>query len=303
MEDVEVLELLAVGGEHHGPAGDVSDRERGTAAGVAVELGEHHAVEADTVPEGFGRGDGVLTDHRVDDEEDLVRLHRIADVGRLLHHLGVDTQPAGGVDDHDVVQLGAGVLDASARHVDRVADTAAGFGCEDRDPGAFADDLELLDGIGALQVGRHEQGLVTLRLQPAAELAREGGLTGTLQAGEHDDGRRSLGEPQPARVTAEDLDELLVDDLDDLLGRVEGLVDVGAAGAFPELGDEGTHDRQRDVGLQQRDPDLPRAGIEVSVGEPALAAEPLERRLEAILKCREHGGSLVLARRGGVLPE
>ena len=58
----------------------------------------------------LGGGDGVLADHRVDDEQDLVRLDRVADVGGLLHQLGVDAEPAGGVDDHDVVLLLAGVL-------------------------------------------------------------------------------------------------------------------------------------------------------------------------------------------------
>ena len=73
VERVEVVQLLAVGGEHDLLAGDLGDRQGGTTAGVTVELGEHHAVEADAVAEGLGGVDRVLTDHRVDDEEDLVR--------------------------------------------------------------------------------------------------------------------------------------------------------------------------------------------------------------------------------------
>jgi hypothetical protein len=65
-------------------------------------------------------------------------------------------------------------------------------------------------------------------LEPVAELAGEGGLAGTLQAGEHDDRRRVLREIEralsvPPPPPAEDADELLVDDLDDLLRGVEGL--------------------------------------------------------------------------------
>ena len=37
------------------PAGDLGDRQRGTTAGVAVELGEHDAVEADAVAERLAR--------------------------------------------------------------------------------------------------------------------------------------------------------------------------------------------------------------------------------------------------------
>ena len=87
VERVEVVQLLAVGGEHDLLAGDLRDGERRTAAGVAVELGEHDAVEADAVAERLGGVDRVLADHRVDDEEDLVGADRVADVGGLLHQL------------------------------------------------------------------------------------------------------------------------------------------------------------------------------------------------------------------------
>ena len=40
---------------------------------------------------------------------------------------------------------------------DRVADAVAGLGGEHRDPGALAVDLELLDGVGPLQVGGDQQ--------------------------------------------------------------------------------------------------------------------------------------------------
>src|SRR5687768_1126543 len=82
---------------------------------------KHHAVEADSVEEGLGGGDRVLADHRVDDDEHLVGLHRVADVGCLLHQRLVDTETPGGVDDDDVVELAPGLLDRGARDVDRVA--------------------------------------------------------------------------------------------------------------------------------------------------------------------------------------
>ncbi len=47
-------------------------RQRRAAAGVAVELGQHHAGEADAVAERLRGGDGVLADHGVDDEQGLV---------------------------------------------------------------------------------------------------------------------------------------------------------------------------------------------------------------------------------------
>lgn len=297
VERVELVELLAVGGEHDLLAGDMRDGERGTASGVAVELGEHHAVEADAVAEGLRGVDRVLADHGVDDEQDLVRADRVADVRGLLHHLGVDAEAAGGVDDDHVVLLRPGVLDGVLGDLDRVADTVAGLRRVDRDAGALGDDGELVDGVRTLQVAGDEQGRVALALEPLAELSGEGGLTGALETGEHDHRRGGLGEPQPTGLTTEDGDELLVDDLDDLLGGVERLGDLYAGRALLDLLDEGAHDGQGDVGFEQGDTDLACRGVDVRLGQAALAPEVLECRAEAVGEGVEHGGRGSSARR------
>ena len=82
-----------------------------------------------------------------------------------------------------------------------------------------------------------------------------------------------LANAQLPGLAAEDADELLVDDLDDLLGRVQRTGDLGALGALLDAGDEVAHDGQRDVGLEQREPDLAGGGVDVGVGEPTLATE------------------------------
>ena len=53
----------------------------------------------------LGDVDRVLAGHRVDDEQDRVRLDRVADVDELVHERLVDVQAAGGVDDEDVLAL------------------------------------------------------------------------------------------------------------------------------------------------------------------------------------------------------
>ncbi len=73
---------------------------------------------------------------------------------------------------------------------------------------------------------------MALPLELLRELAREGRLTGTLQAREHDDGRCGLRELQAPLLAAEDLHQFLVDDLDDLLRGVQRLVDLVNEGAF-----------------------------------------------------------------------
>ena len=82
VEHLELGELLTGGRVQDRAAGDAGDRQRGTTAGVAVELGQHDAGEPDAVLERLRGGDGVLADHRVDDEEDLVGVERVADVRR-----------------------------------------------------------------------------------------------------------------------------------------------------------------------------------------------------------------------------
>ena len=70
------VELLAGRGVEDRLAGDRLDRQRGAAAGVAVELGHHHAVELGRLGEALGDVDRVLAGHRVDDQQDVVGLGR-----------------------------------------------------------------------------------------------------------------------------------------------------------------------------------------------------------------------------------
>jgi hypothetical protein len=79
MEALEVAELLARGREQDRLAGDRLDRQRGAAAGVAVELGQHDAVELRDVGELLGDVDGVLARHRVDHEQHDVGPRDLAD--------------------------------------------------------------------------------------------------------------------------------------------------------------------------------------------------------------------------------
>ena len=98
---------------------------------------------------------------------------------------------------------------------------------------------------------------------------------------------------EPAGLAAEDRDELLVDDLDDLLGRVQRLADLVAEGALAHAGGELLDDRQRDVGVEQGEADLADGAVDVRGGQPALAAQVLEGLGEAVGEISEggHGGT------------
>ena len=261
------------------------DRQRRTTAGVAVELGEHDAGEADAVQEGLRGGDRVLADHRVDDEQDLVGRDRVADVGGLLHQLGVDAEPAGGVDDDDVVLVGAGLGDAVAGDRDRVADgepcslpaTLPGSGAKTGDAGALADDLQLgRRRSGRCRSAATSSGVWPSLLQPAGQLAGQRGLAGALQAGEHDHGRRVLGEAaaggsrRRGRVTSSSWTILTTC----CAGFSACETSAPSARARAPASVNCADDRQRDVGLEQREPDLARRWRRC----PASDSRPLPRR-------------------------
>ena len=84
-------------------------------------------------------------------------------------------------------------------------------------------------------------------------------------------------------------DELLVDDLDDLLRRVQRAGHLRRERPLLDRRGELADDRQGDVGLEQRRADLADGGVDVRLGQPALAAKALEGRGESVGEGGEHG--------------
>ena len=277
VERLEVAQVLAGGREDDRAARHAGDRQRGAASGIAVEFGEHDAGEVDAILERLRRGHGVLTDHRVDDEQHLVRVDRLPDVGGLLHHFLIDAEAAGRVDDDHVMQLVVREFDGVLRHLHRVTDTVARFRSEHRNARLLTDDLQLGDRVRSLQVGRDQDRGVVLFHQPLRQLAGERRLARTLQAGEHDHGRRVLREFEATLLAAEDVHEFLVDDLHNLLGGVERPIDLVTEGSLPHRRGEVLDDRQGDVGVEQGTPDFADGAVDIRCAELALAAEVLER--------------------------
>src|SRR5687768_13179246 len=91
---------------------DAVDRERRAAARIAVELRHDHARDAEALVEALRDLHGLLSRHAVDDEQDLVWTNRLLEALELRHHLVVDLQPAGRVDDDDTVPRSARLVEA-----------------------------------------------------------------------------------------------------------------------------------------------------------------------------------------------
>ena len=181
---------------------------------------------------------------------------------------------------------GAGFFDTVARDLDRIAVRGSHFVLgiqggtwirrESLHPCALTDDAQLVDSTRTLQVTGHQHWGVALGFQVFGELTGQGGFTGTLQTRQHNHGRRVFRQVQAPSLAAEDVLELLIDDFDDLLRRVQSLRDFCADGAFFNALDKAAHNGERNVGFQQRQPDFAGGGVNISLSQFALAAKPFQ---------------------------
>src|SRR5262249_35031086 len=113
-------------------------------------------------------------------------------------------------------------------------------------------------------------------------------LAAALEAAEHEDGRPFLGEVEARFDRPHELDELVVDDADDLLAGVESAQDLLADRPLGDPFDEGVGDRVVDVGAEQGLADFLAALADAGLGNPAAAAQLLERFPQASLNALEH---------------
>src|SRR5690348_6671380 len=96
--------------------GDAVDRERRTTARIAIHLGEDDAGDVKALVEALGDADSVLPGHSVRDEENLVGMNRVLEMIQLGHHLIVDLEATGGIDDDDPISRALCRIDAGLRN-------------------------------------------------------------------------------------------------------------------------------------------------------------------------------------------
>ena len=89
-------------------------------------------------------------------------------------------------------------------------------------------------------------------------------------------------------VGAEHLDQRVVDDLDDLLARRDRAQHLLADRLLGRLVDELADDRQRDVGLEQRDAHLAHRRAHVGLVQRAAAAQAVEDAAQTVAQAVEH---------------
>ena len=198
----------------------------------------------------------------------------------------VDAETSGGVDDEDVAAEVGGVAFGFAGEAEDLGRAGGGsrfkLAFVEVDAGGFGDDGELLAGGGAVDVDGDKHRAVAALFEPLGELGGGGRLSASLQPGHEDDTGRLRGGLELGNVLAEEGDELVVDDFDDLLGRAEGGGDLGAERLDADVGDEIVDDVEVDVGFDEGEADLAHGVGDVFFGDGALAAEGLEGTLELL---------------------
>ena len=198
----------------------------------------------------LGNAHGLLAGHRVSHEQDFVwadfRLYRL----QLAHELFVDLQPSRRVDDNEAQSILLGVLDGRLSQLRRLLVCVVEHGHVD----LLAERLQLSNCRGTIRIGGHEERLVAHLADLHRQLAGGRRLAGALQANQHHDSRRFGGHRQPRRRGAQQLDQLVVDDLDDCLCRRKTVHDVLADRFFLDRVDELAYDFERNVGFEKRYP-------------------------------------------------
>ena len=289
MERLERIGLLARADEFNRLAGDLLERQRAAATGVAVHLRHDHAVKIDLLGEGLSHVHGILAGHGVDDHENLVGLHGGLDVGGLFHHLFVDMQTTRRVDDDHVAQVIDGEANALARDFHRVLAVAA----IDFHAHLVAERLQLIGRSRAIHVAGHEQGAVALALQQIRKLGGSGGFTRALQADEHNHVGNAAREHEPRIGLAEQRRELVEHDFHDVLRRRERIEHLSSQAALLRIGDEALDDLEVHVGLEQRHANFPHGRIDVVFSKAALRFQAAENALQAIGEVLKHTSSLL----------
>ena len=278
VEGLDHVQLLARADELDGLAGGRSNGEGRTAAGVAVQLGEHHARDAQRLVKGGGGVHRVLTGHRVHHQQDLRRLHRVADALQLLHQGLIDVQATGRVQKDQVVAVLFGVLDGGFGDVHRIGLSHL----KDGNVQLLAHGLQLLDGSGTVDVAGDQQRAFALLAHETGEFGAVGGFARALQAHQHHHARGLGGDVQLLVLAAHELCQLFVDDLDDHLGGVECLQHIAADSPLGHRLGEVLDHLVADVRFQQRHTHLAHGLLHVPGAQAALAAQALEGRIQFI---------------------
>ena len=179
VEDIECVHLLALGDEFEGLIDYRANRDCCTTTGVAIELGQYNTIEVQTLVELASGVHCVLTCHSINHKEGLGGFNGCFHSLNLLHHLLINSQATCRIDNHGVDALALGIFNCVLGNLHGVFVALLGV---DLNAYLLAEDFELVDSCGTIDVTRHQKhATISLLFEEFGELARESGLTRALQ--------------------------------------------------------------------------------------------------------------------------
>lgn len=159
---------------------------------------------------------------------------------------------------------------------------------EDRHADLLPQRLELVDRRRTVDVQRRQHRAPPLPRQPLRQLRRRRRLPGTLEPDQQDDRRPDRRRLEPLALLAQERDQLVVHDLDDLLPRRHRLEHLLAQRALLDLRQEIARELVVHVGLEQDAPNLPQPILDHGLGEQASLLETAEYAVQLFRKLLEH---------------
>ncbi len=276
MKGFEVVELFTDAGELDRLAGDLLHAQGRAAAGVAVELGQDRARDVEGLVEVLGDIDSLLTDGGVEDEQGFRRLHLGLEIDQFLDQFLVDLEAAGGVEEKRVALGVLGVFQGFARDFEDALLLLADKG---RHFQLIGQGLQLVHGRRSIDVAGDEHRFAALFGEEFGELACGGRLAGTVEPDHHDAGGFPC-EFDAGIGGAQQFNQFVVDDFDDLLAGLNALDDLDAERLLLHPLDEIAGNLEIDVGVQQRHTHLAQGLRDIVLGDFSESAEVLERLLQ-----------------------
>ncbi len=275
VERLERVVFFTDADEFYRGARNFADREGCAATGVTIELGENHTCDAELFVK-FTRGaNSVLPDHGVGDKQDFRGIQFALQHLQFVHQLGVDVEAAGGVDEDHVVGGKFCFAHCAAHDFEWFVGSCA---WPARRAGGTRDLGELFAGGGAINVGGDDHRTMAMLGEPFAHFSGGGGFAGALQADDEPDGGRARAELRFG-LAAEQVGELVANDFYDLLIGRKLQQNFLAESFFADVGDEFICHAEIHIAVEKRFADFGEAGVEMLVGELALAAHVLEGAL------------------------
>ena len=166
----------------------MTNRQRRTAAGVAVHFGQHDPGQRQGFVKGLRRVRRILAGHRIDNKQGFYWIERRMNLLNLIHHRFINVQTTGGIHQQHVVEFELRFFQRGINDINRLLTHVRR---EEINANLLGQRFQLFDRRRAIDVsGNDKDFLLVLFTQEFTQLSDAGGFTRPLQTGHQHHGWR-----------------------------------------------------------------------------------------------------------------